>query len=75
MNDDIRALAYEEAQRLLETVFSYHNPYACIIEVGGIPFEKQETFCQMVEEELLAKGERITRSGAYFKIDRYQKQS
>ena len=73
MNDNILALAYEEAQRLLEKYFTFHNPYACMIEAEGVPFEQQENFYQMVEDELLKKGERIKRDGPYFKIVRFQK--
>ena len=72
MHIDIRALAYEEAQRLLETCFTFYNPYTCIIETAGIPFEKQEEFYRMVEEELLERGENIRREGQYFKILRFQ---
>ena len=70
--NDITALAYDEAQRLLETCFACYYPYTCIIEDDGVPFEKRETFYRQVEEELLLKGEKITRNGKYFKIDRYQ---
>ena len=71
-SSDIRALSYEETQRLLETCFTFYNPYTCIIEAEGIPFENQEQFYRMVEEELLAKGEKIRREGPYFKILRFQ---
>lgn len=73
--DNIKALAYEEAQRLLEKCFSFYNPYTCIIEtdIYEIPFNKKEEFCTLVEEELLEKGKKISREGEYFKIDKYQK--
>ena len=73
MDKDITALAYEEAQRLLEACFSFDNPYTCMIESSGVPFEQQEDFYQMVEEELLERGEKIRREGSYFKILRFQK--
>ncbi len=73
MPNNIKVRAYEEAQRLLEKCFSFHNPYTCIIEAEGIPFEQQDKFYQLVEEELLKKGERIIREGEYFKIERFQK--
>ena len=69
---DMNALAYEEAQRLLEKCFSFFNPYTCIIDAEGIPFEKREKFYSLVEEELLKKGEKIIREGELFKIKRYQ---
>jgi len=71
--NDMTALAYEEAQRLLETCFSCYYPYTCVIEDNGIPFEEREHFYGQVEEELLLKGEQITRQGKYFKIDKYQR--
>lgn len=70
---DLHALAYEEAQRLLEKCFSFHNPYTCIIDAQGISFELREDFYRLVEEELLAKGEKIIREGEYFKIQRFQR--
>ena len=73
MNGNISVLAYEEAQRLLEKCFSFYNPYTCIIEAEGIPYESQEKFYQMVENELLEKGEKIKREGPYFKIVKFQK--
>lgn len=69
---EIEALAYEEAQRIIEEEFSYHNPYTRIIECGDVPFNEEEKFCKMVEDELKLKGESITRDGKYFKICRYQ---
>ena len=69
---DLTAKAYEEAQRLLEKCFSYHNPSMCEIYVEDVPFEEREKFCSLVEDELLVKGEKITRFGSYFKIPRYQ---
>ena len=71
--DDIYAKAYDEAQRLMETCFSYCNPYTCIIEDDGIPFDMQDKFYSLVEEELQLKGEKITREGKYFKINKHQK--
>lgn len=70
---DITSKAYEEAQRLIEKYFSYDNPYTCIIDAEAIPFEMREKFYSQVEEELLLKGEKITRHGEFFKIDKYQK--
>lgn len=70
---DIIAKAYDEAQRLIEKCFSFHNPYSCVIEDDGIPFNQKERFYRLVEEELLEKGEKITRNGQFFKIDRYQR--
>ena len=67
------AMAYEEAQRLLEKSFSFHNPYTCEIEAEGIPFNQREEFYKLVEEELLERGEKISRQGEFFKIDKYQK--
>ena len=73
--NNIKALAYEEVQRLLEKCFSFHNPYTCIIEtdIYGIPFNQKEEFCRLVEKELLEKGEKISREGEYFKIDKFQR--
>ncbi|MCI9246254.1 MAG: hypothetical protein HFJ30_03905 [Clostridia bacterium] len=68
----LEAEASEEARRLYEREFHYHNPYTRVIETGGIPTSQVEEFCQMVEEELLRKGEKIHREGKYFKIERYQ---
>ena len=73
MDMDIESLAYEEAQRIMEECFSFYNPYTCIIEVEEIPFEQREHFCQLVEDELLERGERIKRDGPYFKILKFQK--
>ncbi len=69
---ELEALAYDEAQRLLEKEFTYHNPYSRIIECDQIPYNQQDEFCQMVEEELKLKGETITRDGKFFKIDKFQ---
>lgn len=69
----MEALAYDEAQRLLETSFNFYNPYTCIIETEGIPFNEKELFCKMVEQELALRGEKINRRGEYFKITKYQK--
>ena len=73
MDMDIESLAYEEAQRIMEECFSFYNPYTCIIEVEEIPFEQREHFCQLVEDELFERGERIKRDGPYFKIIKFQK--
>ena len=70
--DSLTALASEEARRLIEKEFSYHNPYSVVIEDEGIPYTQRERYYALVEEELLMKGEKITRNGQFFKIDRYQ---
>lgn len=72
---DLEALAYEEAQRLMEKEFTFHNPYSRIIECDDIPYDQEEKFCQMVEDELALRGETIARQGKYFKICRYQRHS
>ena len=72
-NIEIEALASEEARRLYEKEFSYYNPYTREIDAEGIPFLEREKFYQLVEEELLQKGEMIQRDGAYFKIMKYQR--
>ena len=69
---DLVALAAEEASRLYEVNFHHYHPYTVEIETDGVSYDKVETFCRLVEEELLAKGEKIRREGRYFKIDRYQ---
>ena len=69
----LEALAYEEAQRLLEKCFSFYNPYSCEIDAEGIPFEEREKFYRLVEEELARRGEQISRRSQFFKIMRYQK--
>lgn len=70
----MEALAYEEAQRLLEKEFSFYNPYSCVMEAEDIPYSEQEIFFDMVEEELALKGEKILRRRGekYFKIAKYQ---
>lgn len=70
---ELEALAYDEAQRLLEKEFTYHNPYTRIIECDEIPYNQQSEFCQIVEKELELKGEKITRDGKFFKINKFQK--
>jgi len=72
-NNEIEAMASEEAVRLYEKEFQHYNPYTREINADGIPYSKQEIYFRLVEEELLAKGEKIQRQGAYFKIERYQK--
>ena len=71
--DALTALASEEARRLLEEEFSYDNPYTVVIEDEGVPYTQRDRFYGLVEEELLMKGEKITRNGQFFKIDKYQK--
>lgn len=74
---ELEALAYEEAVRLLEKEFSFHNPYSRVIETEGIPYGDIETFCRLVEDELELKKEKITRDNKYpnlFKIDKFQAQ-
>lgn len=76
MNDmTLMAMASEEARRLLEKEFSFHNPYTVVIEDGEIPFTQREQFWSLVEEELRMKGEKITRIGPHFKIDKYQRKT
>ncbi|MCI9087634.1 MAG: hypothetical protein HFJ32_03660 [Clostridia bacterium] len=70
---ELEVEASEEARRLYEREFHYNNPYSREIETNGIPYSQEEQFCQMVEDELRLKGEKIHRNGRYFKIDRYQK--
>ena len=50
----------------------HYHPYTVEIETNGVPYDKEEYFCRLVEEELQKKGEKISRDGRYFKIDRYQ---
>ncbi len=69
---ELEAMAAEEARRLYEVEFSFYNPYTRFICTDGIPADQEETFCRLVEEELLLKGEKIHRSGAMFKICEYQ---
>ena len=74
--EEMTTLVCEEVQRLLETCFSYHNPYTCEISAEGVPFEERDNFYRMVEEELLERGKKITRDrkyGQYFKINEFQK--
>lgn len=70
---ELEVLADEEARRLYEVEFSHHNPYTREIETSGIPYPQEEEFCQLVEQELLRKGEKIHRNGRYFKIARDQR--
>ena len=70
---EIEAKAYEEAQRLLETSFSFDNPYTCEIDDSEIPFSDRDFFYAEVEKVLSDKGEEIKREGRYFKICRYNK--
>ena len=69
----LTAMASEEARRLLEKEFSFHNPYTVVIEDEDVPFTQRDDFYSLVEEELNMKGETITREGQYFKINKYQK--
>ena len=68
----LQALAYDEAQRLIEKCFSFFNPYSNEIEAETVPFNLRDHFYALVQKELELKGQRITRRGAYFKIDMYQ---
>ena len=70
---ELEAMASEEARRLYEKEFSYCNPYTVTIEDNEIPHNLRDSFYQLVEDELLEKGEKISRNGQYFKIDKYQK--
>lgn len=69
---DLSALAYDEAGRLYENFFHYHNPFTIEIDTTGVPYYLEEAFCRLVEDELALKGEKIRRNGRYFKIDKYQ---
>ena len=70
---ELEALAYDEALCLLETSFSFDNPYTCVIDLPPeISFNDESAFYRQVEEELAAKGEKIAREGEFFKILRYQ---
>ena len=71
----LEALSYEEAQRILEVYFSHFHPYTCTIETSGISSEYETAYFQLVEKELLLRGEKIYRDGAYFKILKDQKKS
>lgn len=70
--NELEALAYDEARRIIEEECNHYNPYTRIIECGEVPYGQQEEFCRRVEEELKLKGELINRDGVYFKILRYQ---
>ena len=69
---DLVAMAAEEASRLYETCFHHYHPWSVDIDTTGVPYDKVETFCRLVEEELALRGEKIRRDGRYFKIDKYQ---
>ena len=69
---DLVALAAEEAIRLYEVYFHHHHPYTVEIETDGVPSDRIDYFCRLVEEELELKGEKIRRDGRYFKIAKYQ---
>lgn len=70
--EELYALADEEARRLIETVFSFSNPYTCIIESDNIPFNLRDVFYDCVEEILEEKGYHIiNRLGPYFKVKMY----
>ena len=69
---DLVAMAAEEASRLYEKFFHHYHPWSVDIDTAGVPFEDEERFCRLVEEEIAAKGEKIRRNGRYFKIDKYQ---
>ena len=69
---DLSALAYDEAGRLYENFFHHYYPFTVEIETTGVPYDREEAFCRLVEYELALKGEKIRRNGRYFKIDKYQ---
>ena len=71
----LKALAYDEAQRLIEKCFSFYNPYTCEIEAFQIDFNDRDHFYALVHEEISLRGYKISRQGAYFKIDMYQNKS
>lgn len=71
---ELSALAYDEATRLVEEYFSHHHPYTCWMEIPAeVSYAEEEFFCSLVESELRARGEKITRDGKYFKIDKFQR--
>lgn len=72
LNGELEAMASEEARRIYEKEFSYHNPYTREIESDGVPVGLEEAYYRMVENELALRGEKIFRDGKYFKISRYQ---
>ena len=68
----LEVLAYEEAQRLIEKEFWFINPGVCEIYAEHIPSSERDKFYKLVEEILLEKGEKITRHGEFFSIDKFQ---
>lgn len=71
-NVQLEVLAYEEAQRLIEKEFWFLNPGVCEIYAEHIPSSQRDKFYQLVEEELVQKGEKITRYREFFSIDKFQ---
>lgn len=69
----LEAEADEEARRLFEIISYYSDPGMMEIDTRGVGYWQEEQFCQMVEAELLKRGERIRRNGRYFTSARYQK--
>ncbi len=70
---ELEALAYDEALRLMEVYFTHVHPYTCWIDIpADVSYNEVDFFCRLVEDELLLKGEKITRNGKFFKINRFQ---
>lgn len=70
---ELEALAYDEAVRLKEKWFNHYHPYTCWIEIPkDVSFVDEDYFCRLVESELEIMGEKITRDGKFFKINRFQ---
>lgn len=70
---ELEALAYDEAMRLKETYFGHHHPYTCWMEIpADVSFIDEDEFCMLVQLELERSGEKITRDGRFFKINRFQ---
>lgn len=71
--NELEALAYDEAIRLKETYFDHHHPYTCWMEIPAeVSFVDEDEFYWLVQVELERQGEKITRNGKFFKIDRFQ---
>ena len=72
--NELEALAYDEAMRLKEEYFDHYHPYTCWMEIPAeVSYVDEDAFCVLVQEELERMGEKITRDGIYFKIDKFQR--
>lgn len=71
-NLQLEVLAYEETQRIIEKEFWFLYPGVCEIYAEDIPSSQRDKFYQLVEAELTKKGEKITRYGEFFSIDKFQ---